>query len=78
MSKMAVSNTDKQLLRLIRNLDDSQKKSLLNFIMSFTSERTMERQTIEEYNIEIDQAIKNVEQGNFITFEELEKEMKSS
>ena len=75
---MAISNTDRQLLGLIINLDDSQKKSLLNFIRSFTSEGILERQTMEEYNIEINQAIKNVEQRNFITFEELEKEMKSS
>ncbi len=77
MFTMAVSNTDKQLLKLISQLDDSQKRSLTNFIKSFISKQISERQSIEEYNVEIDRAIENVKKGNFTTFEDLEKEMES-
>jgi ferritin len=74
---MAVSNADKQLLKLIKQLNDSQKRSLTNFIKSFISKQISERQSIEEYNIEIDRAIENAKKGNFTTFEDLEKEMES-
>ena len=77
MFTMAVSNADKQLLKLISQLDDSQKRSLTNFIKSFISKQKSERQSIEEYNVEIDRAIENVKKGNFTTFEDLEKEMES-
>jgi hypothetical protein len=77
MFTMAASNADKQLLKLISELDESQKKSLTNLIKSFISKHISEKQTIEEYNFEIDQAIKNAERGNITTFEDLEKEMES-
>jgi len=35
------------------------------------------RQSIEEYNLELNQAIKNVKKGNFTTLKDLEKEMES-
>ena len=74
---MAISHTDKQLLRLISQLDDSQKKSLLNFIKPFLAMHSSENQTIEEYNIELAKALENVKKGNFTTLEDLEKEMDS-
>jgi len=77
MTTMAISHTDKQLLRLISQLDDSQKKSLLNFIKPFLAMHSSENQTIEEYNIELAQALENVKKGNFTTLEDLEKEMDS-
>ncbi len=37
----------------------------------------IERATIEQYNTEIDQAMERINKGEFITLEELEKEMQS-
>jgi hypothetical protein len=78
MTTMAISPIDKELLKLISQLNSLQKKSLVNFIRPFilTTDST-ERQTIDEYNLELDQAVKNVKKGNFTTLEDLEKEMES-
>jgi hypothetical protein len=78
MTTMAISPVDKELLKLISQLNSVQKKSLVNFIKPFilTIDST-ERQTIDEYNLDLDQAIKNAKKGNFTTLEDLEKEMES-
>ena len=75
---MAVSPNDKQLLKLISQLNSSQKKSLVDFIKSFIIKNgTSEKQSVEDYNKELDRANSNVHEGNFTTFEDLEKEMES-
>ena len=78
MTTMAISPVDKELLKLISQLNSLQKKSLVNLIRPFilTIDST-KRQTIDEYNLDLDQAIKNVKKGNFTTLEDLEKEMES-
>jgi hypothetical protein len=77
MTLIAITSIDKELLKLISQLNGSQKKSLIDFIKPFISKgEPSERQT-SEYNLELDQAIKNVKEGNFTTFEDLEKEMES-
>jgi len=40
---------------------------------TYGEEETLERDTIAQYNIEIDQAIADVESGEFYTQEEVEK-----
>ncbi len=78
MNTMAISPLDKELLKFISQLNNSQKKSLINFIRSFLlTNDSDERQTIEEYNLELNQAIKNVKKGKFTSLEDLEKEMES-
>lgn len=78
MTAKAIRPVDKELLGLISQLNDSQKKTLIDFTRSFISTYdSNERQTIEEYNLELDRAIKNVKNGNFTRLEDLEKEMES-
>lgn len=38
---------------------------------------TSERQSLEEYNREIDEAVKDFENGNFITVDQLKEQSKS-
>lgn len=78
MNSMAVSPNDRQLLKLISQLNSSQKKSLVDFIRSFIIKNdTIEKPSIEDYNKELDRATGNVHKGNFTSFEDLEKEMES-
>lgn len=76
---MFISATDKELLRCVTMLDESQKKSLMEMIKTFlkSNNAPIERTTIEQYNNEIDEAMERINKGEFVTLEELEKEMQS-
>ena len=59
-------------------MSHSQKKILIHYAREILGVMlTDTRQTIDDYNLEIDRAIQNVKKGNFTTLEDLEKEMKS-
>ena len=78
MTLMAITPIDKELLKLISQLNNEQKTSLMNFIKPFMLSNDLTgRQTLDEYNIELENAIENVKKGNFTTLEDLEKEMES-
>ncbi len=74
---MAISTTDKELLGYFSQLDESQKKSLLELIKTFlkSGSSAMDRMTVKQYNQELDEAMKRIEKGDFTTLEALEKEM---
>ena len=59
-------------------LNETEKKSVLQMLKVFFKphKEIAERISIEQYNKELDEAEKQIEAGNFITQEELEKEMK--
>jgi iron uptake system EfeUOB component EfeO/EfeM len=78
MSLMAITPADKELLKLISRLNNSQKESLINFIKPFLStDDSSMSETIDQYNLELDQAMQRVKDGKYTSFEELEKEMGS-
>jgi len=59
---MSAHSIDSQILRSLPLLEPDQKKSLLSVIKSFLKQQeTSGRLTIEEYNKEIDDAVKRVE-----------------
>ena len=75
---MAITPADKELLKLISRLDNSQKESLINFIKPFLStDDSSESTSIDQYNLELDQAMQRVKDGKYTSLEELEKEMES-
>ena len=75
---MAISAIDKELMRYFTRLDEAQKKSLLEMIKSFLKVNDSgEAITIEQYNKELDEAMKRINRGEFTTLEELEREMGS-
>ncbi len=70
--------TDIELNKLINKLNLSQKEVLITFIKELSdAKESIDRHTIEDYNLELNQANKNVEKGNFTTMKDLEKEMES-
>ena len=79
MNYMSISTIDKELLKYFTQLDESQKKSLLELIKTFLkgSKESMERVSLEQYNQELDEAMVRISRGEYTTLEVLEKEMQS-
>ncbi|HEY5462287.1 MAG TPA: hypothetical protein VIJ95_03450 [Hanamia sp.] len=76
---MTVSSIDKELIRYFVQLSEPQKKSLLQMIKAFikSDEEHESPISIEQYNKELDDAMIRINEGNFTTLEELQKEMRS-
>ncbi|MES1223430.1 MAG: hypothetical protein ABUT20_48490 [Bacteroidota bacterium] len=76
---MAVSAVDKQLLKYFTQLDEPQKRSLLAMLKSFVKagNKKKEGASIDQYNQELNEAMKRISKGGFTTLAELEKEMQS-
>lgn len=71
-----MANTlEKELFGYILQLDEAEKKSVLQMLKTFLKSRNkkVSRISIEQYNKEIDDAIARVEAGEFYTQEEVEK-----
>ena len=76
---MVVSSVDKELLKYFVQLTQSQKKSLLQMIKTFVGSdlEPGNEISIEQYNTELDDAMKRINNGEFTTLEQLEIEMQS-
>ncbi len=74
---MAISTIDKEFLKYLTQLDEAEKKSVLQLLKTFVKGRPQasERISIEQYNRELDKSESRIEAGHFTTQEELEKEM---
>jgi hypothetical protein len=73
---MSIPKIEIELFKLLGKLNLSQKELLMTFIKELlNAKRNIARQSIEDYNLELNQANKNVKKGNFITLDDLEKEM---
>ncbi|HZH36944.1 MAG TPA: hypothetical protein VEX65_06705 [Flavisolibacter sp.] len=68
------SITDKELNAYITQLSETEKKSVLLMLKTFLSGRKAVdgRIGLDDYNREIDEALAEVEAGNYITQEEME------
>jgi hypothetical protein len=66
---------ERELLQYILQLDEAEKKSVLQMLKTFLKgrEKNLPRITIEQYNKEIDEAIARVEAGEYYTHEEVER-----
>jgi hypothetical protein len=69
------SVTEQQWNSYFMQLSDVEKKSVLLMLKAFLRGRSEGSQqiTIEQYNNEIDEAIAEMEAGNYISQEEMEK-----
>lgn len=67
---------DQKLYSYFTQLNDAEKKSVLLMLKTFLAGRTKANDpvSIEQYNREIDEALEEVEAGNYITQEEMEKQ----
>jgi len=61
---MSTTDIDNELQKKIATLSDIQKESLLKLIDSFTDEADID---IAVYNQELEEANKEIEQGNFLS-----------
>jgi len=62
---------ERQLNEYIRQLNATQKKSLLSFIKTILPGKEEETYTIEQYNKELEGAEAEIERGEFYTNEEV-------
>ena len=76
---MAHSTIDKELINYFALLDQKQKETLLAMIKSYLmpGNSTTERISIEQYNKELDEGNEQIENGEFVTMEELLNEIKT-
>lgn len=70
---------DQELVYYMFQLDEAEKKSVLQMLKTFVKgrEKNTDRITIEQYNKEVDEAIARIESGEFFTHEEVEKMSKN-
>ncbi len=63
---------NEELTNYILQLNDSEKKSILLMLKTFLNRKETDRESLEQYNEEIDDALMEVEAGNFLTQKEVE------
>lgn len=68
---------DKQIYEYLPLLGNDEKKSILTVIKSFLHLKQDNQINIEQYNKEIDEALLQIKNGEFITQEDLEEESKT-
>jgi hypothetical protein len=70
---------DKEMYGYFIQLNDAEKKSVVELLKTFMKGRKSQSGhiTTEQYNKELDEAMDRVGRGEYTTFEDLEKEMKS-
>ena len=74
---MSASGLEQEMYKYFTQLNIAEKKSVVNMIKTFLQTRVKpdQRISVEQYNKELEAAEKEIESGNFITQEDLEKEM---
>ena len=72
---MAGSTISQEMLQYFMQLSEAEKKSVLELVKTFLTNRPNEMQPprIEDYNKELDEADADIEAGNFILNEDVEK-----
>ena len=69
------STLERELFTYILQLDEAEKKSVLEMLKTFLKDRIkgINRVSLEQYNKEIEEAIGRVESGDFDDQDEIEK-----
>ncbi len=72
MDNASVKN---ELLQYFFQLNDAEQQSVLDMIKTFTKRHNTEFKpvTLDEYNTELEEADKEIEDGDFVTHEEVNK-----
>lgn len=72
---MATPSISKEMLSYFMQLNDAERKPVLEMVKTFIGSRKneMKHQTLEEYNQELEQADAEIEAGDYITHEEVMK-----
>lgn len=73
-AQFMASTLEKELFSYILQLDEAEKRSVLQMLKTFLKGRAKTSQIdINQYNKEIDEAIARVESGDYFTQDEVEK-----
>lgn len=74
--KVMENTMNQELYQYFMQLNEAEKKSILQMLKTFVKGRDQEpeRISIEQYNQEIDEALAEVAGGDYITQEEMEKQ----
>ena len=74
---MSLSVLEQEMSQYFTQLNTEEKKSIVNMIKTFLQTRKQDnsRVTIEQYNKEMEESERQIEDGKFVTHDELEKEM---
>lgn len=72
---MATPSISKEMLNYFMQLNDAERKSVLEMVKTFLGSRKNEinQQTLEEYNHELEQADAEIEAGDYESHEEVMK-----
>lgn len=72
---MATPSISKEMLNYFMQLNDAERKSVLEMVKTFLGSRKNEinQQTLEEYNHELEQADAEIEAGDYVPHEEVMK-----
>ena len=72
---MATPSISQEMLNYFMQLNDAERKSVLEMIKTFLSSRKSEftPQSLEDYNQELEQADKEIESGDYMSHEEVMK-----
>ncbi len=72
---MATPSISKEMLSYFMQLNDAERKPVLEMVKTFIGSRKneMKHQPLEEYNQELEQADAEIEAGDYITHEEVMK-----
>jgi len=68
---------DKQIYEYLPLLGNEEKKSLLTVIKSFLHLKQDSQINLEQYNKDIDEALLQIKNGEFVSQEDLEEESKT-
>ncbi len=74
---MATRSINQEMLQYFMQLNDAEKKSVLQVIKTFLKSKMQpsERISIEQYNKELEMAEEEFEKGKYVTHEELLKHL---
>lgn len=72
---MATPSISKEMLNYFMQLNDAERKSVLEMVKTFLGSRKNEinQQNLEEYNQELEQADAEIEAGDYVSHEEVMK-----
>ncbi len=72
---MSTPSISQEMLNYFMQLNDAERKSVLEMIKTFLSSRKSEftPQSLEDYNQELEQADKEIEAGDYMSHEEVMK-----
>ena len=76
--KHMVSALDNEMYSYFTQLNDAEKKSVIQMLKTFLKSKTgkSDRMNVEEYNWEVKEAEQEYERGEYVSHEELLKQIK--